>query len=265
MDRVVFLGTSRCLPTAHRDNTSILFESDDDAILVDCSGKPYQGLLKCGAKLENVNTILISHYHVDHCYGLPSLLSSFHLACRKASMTVLALPEVMEKIRDLLEIFGYPESWAKVQALYPIEFTVLSRDANNRIYDGPGLTVYSSVNGHVVPNLALKVVYKRINKTVVYTSDTSAPNAAVVDLAMDSDYLIHETNFLSAERNNAIRDGHSTAGQVGEVARTTRTKKLYLVHHGIDDPEQMEKMMAEVGPGEFSVSVPDDMQSVLIE
>ena len=265
MNRVVFLGTSRCLPTQYRDNTSILFETDGDAVLIDCSGKPYQSLLKCGVKLENLNTVIISHYHVDHCYGFPSLMSSFHLSGRKANLTVLGLPEVIEKLKDLLEIFGYPESWAKVQELYPIEFTEISGDSMNKIYDGPGLSVYSSVNGHVVPNLALKIVYKRIGRTVVYSSDTSAPHKAVIDLAMSADYLIHETNFLSADGANAARDGHSTAGQVGEVARTTKAKKLYLIQHGIDDPERLQQMIAEVGITEQSVSVPHDMQSVIIE
>jgi len=265
MNRIVFLGTSRCLPTQYRDNTSILFETDNDAVLIDCSGKPYQSLLKCGVRLENLDTIIISHYHVDHCYGFPSLLSSFHLAGRKANMAVLGLPEVIQKLKELLEIFGYPESWAKVQELYPIEFTEISRDSMNQIYDGPGLSVYSSVNGHVVPNLALKIVYKHINRTVVYSSDTSAPHKAVVDLAMFSDYLIHETNFLSADRTSAARDGHSTAEQVGEVARMTKVKKLYLVHHGIDDPKRVEQMIAEVGIDNFSVSVPHDMESVVIE
>ena len=45
-----FLGTGGARPTKHRQNTSLLFEFTDQAVLIDCSGTPLQAILKTDSK-----------------------------------------------------------------------------------------------------------------------------------------------------------------------------------------------------------------------
>ena len=74
MARVIFLGTASALPSATQDNTSLLFESNDQYLMIDCSGNPYRKLLKLGIATEKLQHVLITHNHIDHCYALPSLI-----------------------------------------------------------------------------------------------------------------------------------------------------------------------------------------------
>jgi ribonuclease Z len=231
---------------------------------VDCNGKPYQKLLQCDAKMDCLKNILITHYHVDHSYGLPSLLSSLHLTGRKEELNVLGLPVVITKLLQLMDVFDFPKNWDKVTKLYPINFLNVSGTFNEKIYDGPGLTVSSCTNSHLVANLSIKVYYKDLGKYVVYTSDTGSPNEDIIKLSQNADYLIHEVNNLSDMTEEAMKNGHSTAIQVGETARRTGINKLFLVHHGLDHPDDIAKMKKEVGEGEFELYVPDDMEEFII-
>lgn len=261
MDRIVFLGTSRCLPTLHRDNTSLLYECEDEALLVDCGGKPYQKLLQAEVDPDKLAAIIITHYHMDHCYGLPALLSSLHLSGRRKPLRVLGLPGVIDKLAVLMGVFDFPEAWDKVMKLFPIDFVKVSAKAGAVIYRGTGLEVSACVNSHIMPNLATRTHFKAAGKSVVYTSDTAAPNAHIAELARGADILIHETNFLAAEADRAKRDGHTAAPQVRQMILATGIAKVFLVHHGLDTAADAAQMTAEIGAGNWQLFVPEDMES----
>ena len=120
------------------------------------------------------------------------------------------------------------------------------------------------INSHILPNLSIKVQYKEINKYIVYTSDTNSPNENIINLSKDADYLIQEVNYLSDMDKEAIINGHSTTTQVSRALRKINIEKLFLVHHGLDTPEDIERMKQEVGEGNFDMYVPDDMEEIEI-
>lgn len=76
---VVFLGTSAGAPTVRRNMQScaVRFESGE-VVIVDCGEGTQQQLLKLGAghklKLAQVTSILVTHLHGDHVFGLPGLM-----------------------------------------------------------------------------------------------------------------------------------------------------------------------------------------------
>lgn len=64
--QIYLIGTSGSSITANRTTTSILV---DDDLLIDVGEGATQKLLKIG-KFKNIQTILISHLHVDHFIGI---------------------------------------------------------------------------------------------------------------------------------------------------------------------------------------------------
>jgi ribonuclease Z len=62
-----------------------------------------------------------------------------------------------------------------------------------------------------------------------YVSDTR-PCDAAVKLAADVDLLYHESTFLQIEIDRAIKTGHSTAREAGEIAAAARARRLVLGH-----------------------------------
>jgi ribonuclease Z len=75
---------------------------------------------------------------------------------------------------------------------------------------------------HMIPNIGLRVELPSSEQVLAYSCDTM-PSAAVIDLADQADWLIHEAT------GNVL--GHTSAAQAGEIARKAGVKKLYLIHY----------------------------------
>lgn len=72
--KVTFLGTAAGQPSLKRNVTSIAIEMDDSKIiLVDCGEATLHQFMRSKLKISNIHTILITHLHGDHIYGLPGL------------------------------------------------------------------------------------------------------------------------------------------------------------------------------------------------
>ncbi len=73
-------------------------------MLFDCGeGTQYQ-LMRASAKRGRLNTILITHLHGDHFYGLPGLLSSLSLNQRETPLTIFG-PKGLAKYVDFVMNF----------------------------------------------------------------------------------------------------------------------------------------------------------------
>lgn len=87
-------------------------------ILVDCPPDILQSLAREGVDLDSLGTVVLTHFHGDHCFGLPFLL--FNLAARGERPLTIAGPSpggayglhggLRAKIRDLLSVAISPGS-----------------------------------------------------------------------------------------------------------------------------------------------------------
>ncbi len=104
--KVHFLGTASALVTVDRDNTSLLVESGTDLIILDCGGNPAGKILHCGYKPANLSAVLLTHLHIDHCYGLPALLFHMFLEKRTAPLDLFCPEEEFEELDNQLRSHG---------------------------------------------------------------------------------------------------------------------------------------------------------------
>ena len=72
---LLFLGTSSGTPTKQRNVTALALQPENSKhwYLVDCGEGTQHQLLHCALSLKTLKTILITHVHGDHCYGLLGL------------------------------------------------------------------------------------------------------------------------------------------------------------------------------------------------
>src|SRR5258705_9421379 len=104
--RFAFLGTSGALASDRRDNTSIVVEAGGAAVLLDCGGSAIHRLRRLGVDPLALTHIVVTHLHVDHSYGLPSLVRQLMILERQAPLTVVCRPEHVEALRTLLRLFN---------------------------------------------------------------------------------------------------------------------------------------------------------------
>lgn len=236
-----FFGTSGAIPSSARDNTALAFYSADDVVLVDCSGSPYQKILKAGLNPMRASSLIVTHRHVDHLYGLPSLAHNMGLAGRRATLHVHALRETMPFLRGFMDLFPLEEKMP-----YRIELHEIPPKEGHLVLEANGFRVLSSPVKHGAPNVGLRVEFDSPQErgVVVYSGDTS-PCPSLIALARAADILIHEATFLHGEAARAASDGHTTGYQAGEVAAQAGVKRLILCHFAASLHDQLEDLRRE--------------------
>jgi ribonuclease Z len=235
------LGTSGAIPSAARDNTALAFYSPDDVVLVDCPGSPYQKILKAGLDPMRVSSLIVTHRHADHLYGIPSLAHNMGLAGRRTTLTVYALAETMPLLHGFMQLFPL-----EAKMPYRIELHEIPAKEGHEVLQGKGFRIRSSPVVHGAPNIALRVEFDLPAErgTVVYSSDTS-PCPSLVALARGADLLVHEATFLHHEAARAKADGHTTGFQAGEVAAQAGVGRLILCHFAAPLHEQLDEVRRE--------------------
>jgi ribonuclease Z len=238
--RVAFLGTSAALTSAARDNTSLVFEAAGTALLADCGGGTLHRLERLGVDPLGLTHVVVTHVHVDHAYGLPSLVRQLMLLGRRTPLAVVCRPEHVEPLRALLTTFRV---WERPDA-FALQLVPIDLAVGARAFTSGRLRVSTAPNDHgPMPNFAVRVEVGG-GGAVVYSSDTQ-PSDNVVALSRGAGTLIHEATFLERDRPPGHAAAHSSAAEAGQVATRAGVDRLILVHVGSAYHGDVEVLAAE--------------------
>jgi phosphoribosyl 1,2-cyclic phosphate phosphodiesterase len=92
-------GWGACDPNEPRNRrlrSSILVESSGETLLVDCGPDLREQLLAAG--LDNVDKVIVTHDHADHCHGIDDLRPIAQ--ARGGPVPLLARTDVLERLQD---------------------------------------------------------------------------------------------------------------------------------------------------------------------
>jgi ribonuclease Z len=263
MQRIFFLGTGAALPSISQDNSSLLVESNDVLMMIDCSGSPYRKLLRIGADPAKLKHVLITHHHIDHISGLPSLVECLWIKGRTEPLHIYALPAAMRVIEVLLDLWDLRSRPIKE---FPIVLHTLEGTQNELVIEEPAFTLRTTPTLHAVPSVASRIIFPE-GQSLVYSSDT-ASTPVFLDFARGADYLMMECTFCDEETELAGITYHLTSATFSEIARQVQARQTLLIHHS----EQMSCSHADLAreitdkhgfTGKFSI--PKDLESIVIE
>lgn len=227
-DRLRFLGTEWYPRT---DGTvSVLVESGDETLLVDCPPNVTMALDDLGVAPASIDALLLTHAHIDHVLGAPYLLSARFY---ETAGTIREGPTDAGPIEVFVERSTRPRldellSGAGVDldaTLGPEGYAVTAVEGGDSLSVG-GTPVDLLPAAHAVPTLGLVI---RGDRTVGYTCDTTYDEEFVAGLGT-VDALVAEAAFASDRRALADDLGHATAAEAGRMAAATDAETLYLVH-----------------------------------
>ena len=213
-----------------------------------------------------VSTIFITHFHGDHFLGLPGLIQTFQLNNREAPLHVYGPPGMQDIIfqctnlgyfRPTYEIVGhdlapgnsvkfngYTVSCIEAQHNIPTLSYCLQEDMRpgrfdkeraldlgvpeGRLFGQLQRNISVDVEGQTItPEMVLGT--PRPGRKITISGDTT-PNPALIDLAKNSDVLIHDATADSSLEEKANDYGHSTAQQAAHIALEAGVERLYLTH-----------------------------------
>lgn len=264
MRELVVLGTAGQVPTRDRNLNGYLLRWDDEALLFDPGEGTQRQMLLAGVKATSITRILLTHFHGDHCLGLPGVVQR------------LALDGVTRPVKLFYPAsgHGYLERLLGGSAHFtraPLEFhpvevpgpadpgppftTTAGRLEHNvpvvgwRIEEPDGrrfvperlvelgiagpsvgeLQREGSINVDGRPVGIDEVSEVRPGQSFAFVMDTRICAAAVA-LARGVDMVVCESTYLNAEAALAERYGHLTAAHAGKIARDAGARKLVLTH-----------------------------------
>ncbi|HEY7850502.1 MAG TPA: MBL fold metallo-hydrolase [Ktedonobacterales bacterium] len=227
MTRLIFLGTAAALPTGDRGNSALALVGDpsEPGLLIDCGDGVYRALVRAEVGPNALGDIFITHAHIDHLGGLPSLIECLRLAGRRRPLRIFALPETMEITRALLDAFAFEltlDSWS-----YPITLTAVDESSKLSFLGAPAQLHRMR---HSIPSAGLRI--DLAGGALAYTCDTE-PNPAIATLGAQARLLITECTTLQKNVSEARKAKHMTALEAGQQAAECGADALALVHLGV--------------------------------
>lgn len=101
---VCLLGTGGMMPLPGRWLTSLLVRYDGSMILIDCGEGTQIPMKLAGWGFKALDAILLTHYHADHCAGLPGLLLTLGNSGRDKPLLIMGPPGLKQVLEGLMVV-----------------------------------------------------------------------------------------------------------------------------------------------------------------
>ena len=133
-NELTILGSGSAMPTFQNSPTGQIVELCDKSFLVDCGEGTQLKMRKLGIKTARLYTVLISHLHGDHCFGLIGLISTLGMMGRTQPLHIYAHADLEKLLRPLLDYH--------CQDLpYEVEFHAINPRKKEVIFEDRTLTI----------------------------------------------------------------------------------------------------------------------------
>ena len=214
-------------------------------MLLDCSADAMHRMAQENLDWPNLDTIWISHLHLDHCGGLASLLFAMkHSPQTQARRTPLRILSCAG-IGRLLTAIDDSNDYGLFKQPFPVELREFSDPDQSGFTPFEGIRCETLKTPHTRESLAMRLTNSE-NKTVVYSSDTSVSEELAM-FARGADLFVLECSFYQHKPVNI----HLNLVEALRMAQLAEPRKLLLTHlypewDAIDLPAKV----SELWPGE---------------
>lgn len=259
---LVVLGTSSATPTRRRNHNGYLLRWDGAGYLFDPGEGTQRQMLLAGVAASTITDICVTHFHGDHCLGLPGVLQRLsHDRVRhpvrlhypddgRPYAERLRAASVFHETADVRDDPMPPgaardgdprlETRPLAHSVTSIGYRLVEPDGRGMV---PELLAAAGLSGPLVGRLArdgaVTVDGRRVTLTEVsrvrrgqrfaFVMDTAECDGAY-ELADGADMLVCEATFLDADRALAAEYGHLTAPQAARLAVASGARLLVLTH-----------------------------------
>ncbi len=214
--RLTVLGCNGTYPTPGRPSSGYLVQTEQATVWLDCGTGTFAALQE-HIDPADLDAIVITHEHVDHCVDvLPFAYSRRYGNPLLGPVAVYAPASVPKRLEALIGRTGT----AVFEAL---TFNRVDLGTELNIKD---LHLLFTQTNHPVPTMAVKLTDQ--TGSIAYTADTGVADH-LAEWATGSDVLVAEASYLGSSRDKAW-PYHLTASEAGELATAAKVGRLVLTH-----------------------------------
>ena len=186
MTELTFLGTGNFLaPPGRYWNSFVL----DSSVLVEPSPTALPHLRRCGLTVDDIEVVVISHFHADHCFGWPFFLQAVAERGGGRTLHVVGPPGLEAHLAQMMDAGAVRSVLAMARARVDLRFTEVDGS-----WQEVGPLRFRAVEVVHVPYLrCFGFLFERPGQVVAYSGDTT-PCPGLSELARESDVLVVECN-----------------------------------------------------------------------
>jgi ribonuclease Z len=243
---LTFLGTGNFLAPPGRYWNSFVI---DGTILVEPSPIALPHLRRCGFAVDDIEVVVVSHFHADHCFGWPFLLEALAEIGGGRTVHVVGPPGIEQHLVAMNELGAVRSVTAMARARLDLRFVEV-----DGTWQRAGPLRFRAIEVVHVPYLrcfGYLFDLGRETRAVAYSGDTT-PCDGLSELAGESDVLVVECNGHHAPPGERV--AHMDEDSIRELQAAHPDLQLVLTHLG----EQVDTASM---PG---VTIPDDFERLTV-
>lgn len=273
--KLQMLGTGGPELFGDRASSSCLVWLDGKArVIVDTGPGSVQQFKQSGARFEDIELVLFTHFHVDHSADFPTYIKGSYFTDRDKDLVVIGpsgntlLPSSTQFVARMLGaksgVYPYLSDYLTPadDSPYKVKASTIpwsDRDLQIRTIYKTGDFLVKSVPVHhgALPALGYRI--ETAGCVLSFTGDMSGRLGQMPKLAQGSDILVAH-NAIPEDATGGAANLHMTPSYIGKMAATAGVKKLLLSHlmrRTIDHKDETLELIRKhyKGPASFPIDL----------
>lgn len=220
-----FVGCGDAFGSGGRFNTCFHVTGTRVNFLIDCGATSLVALKRLGIAPNDIQTILISHFHADHFGGLPPFMLDAQFFSKRTEPLTIIGPHELEQSFVLAMETAFPGS-SQTKPKFPLRLLELTNNRPvkvNSLHVTPYLVNHGQLGG---PFFAYRIEVE--GRILAYTGDTEWTDI-LIEVGHEADLFIAEAYF----RDKQV-PLHLDLATLEAHLQEIRPKRLILTHMSSD-------------------------------
>ncbi len=215
--QLTVLGSGTAIPVADRFPAGYLLAIGDRRLMVDCGPGTLRRLAQAGTSLRDLDAVLLTHYHTDHCADLGPLLFALRspLFAGRGPLHVFGAPGLQRLVDTLTQAWPW---------LAPRGYELHLHEVLPGTFAIADATVTAVPIRHTAQSLGYRVAAAN-GASAAFSGDADECDE-LVELARGVDVFVCE----AATPDGQKLDGHLTPSLTARFAARAGARQLVLTH-----------------------------------
>jgi len=238
--KLVVLGSGTADPHPKRSSAGFWLVTSGGTVILDFSASALHRLAEERLDWADLDAVWISHFHLDHCGGLPAYLFATRRAPETQSRTKPLTIFGARGITKLLELFNEAAGGKLFKQPFPVNVVEIEQLEAFEIL--PGIRAIALSTPHTNDSHAIRI--EDASASLVYTSDTGF-SKGIAAFSKDAGLMITESSFFEDKKV----DIHLDLAEAMYLIRKAHPKRAMLTHFYAEwDQVDLQKEVAKFEP-----------------